>query len=340
MSSLVRKWFVPLVPAALVAGVLAVGGGVARAAPTEAAGGACHKNDVAPTQVHVSVGGVDRSALVHVPAGRAGHRRLPLVLTFHGAGSTAEFQASYDGVDAQGDRAGFVSVHPQGTPVSLFGAPTLGWDIYNPASTEPAFVRALLDELEARLCVDHERVYAIGLSNGGGLAELLSCTLGDRIAAIATIAPLPAPPCPGAPAMPTISFHGRQDALVPYDGIPVVGLPGAEADLAAAAARNRCQPAVPTARPVADGVALLRWRGCHAPTELYRLDGQGHSWPGHSYGLTEAQWEQLLTAIGPPPGLTVVQAATSLALTNDAIDATALSWSFFQRAHLGDADGR
>lgn len=324
-----------------MAGALLAGGGAAVAAPASTPSqGSCEGVGAPPTEVRVEVGGVVRSALVHVPAGTSARHRAPLVLSFHGAGSTAEFQASYDGVDAQADRSGFISVHPQGTAIDLFGVPTLGWDIFNPNTTEPAFVRSLLDELESTLCIDHDRVYAIGLSNGGGMVELLACTLSDRIAAVSTVAPLPAPPCPGAPAVPTISFHGRQDLLVPYDGIPVVGLPGAEADMASIAARNGCRPGIPVARPVADQVARLRWRDCEAATVLYRLDGQGHSWPGHSYGLTEAQWEQLLSAIGPPPGLTVVQAATSLSLTNNAIDATAVSWSFFRDRHLSDHDGR
>lgn len=320
-----------------VAAGMVVGGGTATASAAQREhGGSCHGRGAPPTQVEVVVGGLTRTALVHVPTRLRANRRAPMVLSFHGAGSTAEFQTGYDGVDAQADVSGFISVHPQGVPVNLLGLTTLGWDIFSPNSAEPAFVRALLDELERTLCVDHDRVYAIGLSNGGGMVELLACTLSDRIAAISAIAALPAPPCPGSRPVPTIAFHGRQDLLVPYDGVPIVGIPGAEADLGAIATRNACSTTPPTPRAVTTRVARLRWAECDAATVLYRLDGQGHSWPGHSYGLTEEQWVQLFALSGPPPGLTAARAAASLALTNNEIDATALSWSFFTTKHRSE----
>jgi len=313
--------------------------GAAVASPSSAGHGeSCRDRGAPPTQVEVPVGGVTRTALVHVPASVRASRRAPLVLSFHGAGSTAEFQASYDGVDAQADAAGFIAVHPQGLTINLLGATVLGWDIFSANSSEPAFVRALLDRLDATLCVDDSRVYAIGISNGGGMVELLACTLSDRIAAVATVAALPALPCPGSRPVPTIAFHGRQDLLIPYDGIAGLAIPGAEADLAGIAARNDCSTTQPAPRSITAQVARLRWRDCEAATVLYRLDGQGHSWPGHSFGLTEAQWVQLLTLSGPLPGLTIAQQAGTLALTNNEIDATALSWSFFRNEHLAERD--
>lgn len=293
------------------------------------------------TNVVVPIDGHDRTALVHVPASLDLRHRAPLVLSFHGAGTTAEFQASYDGVDAEGDAAGYISVHPQGLPVDLLGngSIVLGWDLYNPDTRDPAFVRALLTQLDSVLCIDSRRVYATGISNGGGMAQLLACTLTDRIAAIAPVAALPALPCPGAAPTPTIAFHGRQDLLVPYDGIPAVGLPGTEDVVGAIAIRNGCSPEPPARRAVTAHVQRIRWDDCRAPTVLYRIEQHGHAWPGHSFGLTEMQWEEFFTANGPPlGGLTIAQAAFSLSLTTNEIDATALAWQFFRsRGHESGA---
>ena len=293
------------------------------------------------TNVVVPIDGHDRTALVHVPASLDLRHRAPLVLSFHGSGTTAEFQAGYDGVDAEGDAAGYISVHPQGLPVDLLGngSIVLGWDLYNPDTRDPAFVRALLTQLDSVLCIDSRRVYATGISNGGGMAQLLACTLTDRIAAIAPVAALPALPCPGAAPTPTIAFHGRQDLFVPYDGIRAVGLPGVEDVVGAIAIRNGCSPEPPARRAVTAHVERIRWDDCRAQTVLYRIEQHGHAWPGHSFGLTETQWKAFFTANGPPlGGLTIAQAAFSLSLTTNEIDATALAWQFFRsRGHESGA---
>ena len=46
------------------------------------------------------------------------------------------------------------------------------------------FISELIDTLEAAYNIDPARIYANGLSNGGGMAFVLSCTLSDRIAAV------------------------------------------------------------------------------------------------------------------------------------------------------------
>src|SRR5256886_17323628 len=45
------------------------------------------------------------------------------------------------------------------------------------------FISELIDTLEAAYNIDPTRIYANGLSAGGGMAFVLSCTLSDRIAA-------------------------------------------------------------------------------------------------------------------------------------------------------------
>jgi polyhydroxybutyrate depolymerase len=275
---------------------------------------------------------IARSALVHIPTSLPAHRRAPVVITFHGAQLTADFQASFDGVNQLADSEGFISVHPQGLIIDLFGTPTMGWDVYNPNTNEPAFVAALLDELTTTLCVDPHRIYAIGFSQGGGMAQLAACVLDGRFAAIASIEALPARPCPTAPPVPVVAFHGLQDLVVPYDtGLPAVGLPPTPTTLQVIATRNGCTTEPPDVRHINTNVDQLRWENCDAPTELYRINQHGHSWPGHPYGLTEAQWEAFFTATGTGiAGLTTQQAATTLALTSNNIDATAVAWHFFR----------
>ena len=48
-------------------------------------------------------------------------------------------------------------------------------------------MRALIEKLEASYNIDKTRIFANGMSNVGGMAFVLSCTLSDRIAAVGMV---------------------------------------------------------------------------------------------------------------------------------------------------------
>ena len=50
------------------------------------------------------------------------------------------------------------------------------------------FISDLIDRLAEAYNIDPVRIYANGLSNGGGMVFVLSCTLSDRIAAVGMVA--------------------------------------------------------------------------------------------------------------------------------------------------------
>src|SRR5439155_25550309 len=83
------------------------------------------------------------------------------------------------------------------------------------------FIAELIDTLKASYTIDPTRIYADGLSNGGGMAFALSCTLSDRIAAVGLVASaqfLPWNECQDQRAVPVIAFHGTEDRFTPYHG--------------------------------------------------------------------------------------------------------------------------
>ena len=83
------------------------------------------------------------------------------------------------------------------------------------------FISDLIDDLEKAYNIDPTRIYANGLSNGGGMAFVLSCTLSDRIAAVGMVAAaqmLPWSWCTDHRPVPMIAFHGTADSIVPYEG--------------------------------------------------------------------------------------------------------------------------
>jgi len=231
--------------------------------------------------------GQERAYLLYVPASYDPTAPTPLVISLHGAMSWPAMQRDLTGWNRLADREGLIVVYPSGT-----GTGVKTW--YMKGSADPAhmpdvmYISALIDTLEATYHIDPKRIYLNGMSNGGGMAFVLSCTLSDRIAAIGVVSAAQSLPwswCPDSTAVPMIAFHGTADPIVPYAGGKVAiapqPFPSVSAWVSSWAARNRCDPeAVDSA--VATGVTRTEYRGCahDATVALYTIQGGGHQWPG------------------------------------------------------------
>ena len=233
----------------------------------------------------------------------------PLILDFHGSGSNAVQQAAYSQVPARGGAAGYLVA----TPDALGGR----WDLARPgtATADRAFVTDLVADLAGRYCLDRARVFATGISLGSQFAAILACDPSNRIAAVALVAAdYLIRPCTGP--VPVLAFHGTADPVVPYGnggtgrsvpGIPVVGV---QENLAAWARLDGCRPTPAVTRPAA-GIVRQAWRQCAGASSvtLYTVTGGGHTWPGSPVVLSAA-------AFGP---------------TTEAVSATGLLLTFFDR---------
>jgi len=261
------------------------------------------------TERRLTVGGVERVFLVHVPPQPAA--AMPLVVNFHGAGSDMTQHSLYSGFDALADRERFVTATPNGVDAAIRQWRFIG----TPDDVE--FATAIVDDLVANACVDETRVYATGISSGAAMSASLACQTSDVFAGFGLVAAnfyIPAL-CERATPRPMIVFHGTADAVVPYEGGEVATGAGlrvmpAEESAAAWAAHNGCA-SEPTETVVDTEVVRLEWSPCDDPVVLYRIVGGGHSWPG---------------AI----------AVERLGHTTDQIDAAATMWAFF--SETGDAD--
>ena len=90
------------------------------------------------------------------------------------------------------------------------------------------FVETLLDQLGETRNIDTDRVYAIGMSNGGMMSYLLACRLSQRIAAIASVTgsmTVDSENCIANRPVPVMQIHGVEDDVV-------LGGPGRAGDLA------------------------------------------------------------------------------------------------------------
>jgi polyhydroxybutyrate depolymerase len=262
--------------------------------------------------------GRKREYLLHVPQGYDRNRPVPLVISLHGAMNWPAYQAKVSQWNKEADADGFLVVYPSGT-----GTGPRAWFMEGAATPfqmpDVRFITDLIDTLEKAYKIDPARIYASGLSNGGGMAFVLSCTLSDRIAAIGAVSAaqsLPSSWCPDSTPVPMIAFHGTADRIVPYDGGRVAiapdPFPGVLEWTADWARRNRCA-LTPTDSVVAAGVSRREYRNCadDAAVVLYTIQGGGHQWPG---GEPIPEW-----LVGP---------------MSNSIDATKLMWAFFREHPL------
>ena len=167
----------------------------------------------------VDVDGTTRTYVVHVPNGFTGTEPVPLVLDFHTLGGTPNGEAANSGYAELADQEGFIVAWPLG----IEGA----WNIGPCCTTsrdvdDVGFARAIVEQIQTQACVDPKRVYAVGVANGGGMAYQLACNAADVFAAIAPsafdlLSDLQQPCEPERP-LTVISFRGRFDPLVPYEG--------------------------------------------------------------------------------------------------------------------------
>src|SRR5947209_6321368 len=166
-------------------------------------------------------GGLTRTYLLHVPAGYQAHSSEALVLNFHGHGSNAIQQEHRSGMSLLADQQGFIAVYPQGV---VGPAGRTGWATGargRPQVNDVLFVSDLLNPLQGILCIDALRIYATGFSNGGGMTNVLACTLAGRLAAFAPVSGS-YPPYPGGchpvRPVPLLELHATADRIVPYNG--------------------------------------------------------------------------------------------------------------------------
>jgi len=271
-----------LLPLALVAASAAraatTGGAAPEPAPPRSAGCAAPAGPSGDADLAFVSHGVRRTARVHVAPGAAG-RPAPLLLVFHGTGSNGRTMERYSGLVPQLDRGRGIGVFPDAKGPS--------WnDGDQPNDPDDAgFAGDLLAAVAGRWCVDERRVSAAGVSNGGGMAALLACTMGRRLAGIAIVAGgfAPLPPCRSRHPVSVLEIHGRKDPVAPYWGLPAQhGLGAVVPWLASWTRRDACRLTRPRARPIAPGTIRYDWGACLGGTRVEHVaiaDGR-HQWPG------------------------------------------------------------
>ncbi len=283
----------------------------------------------------LTVDDVERRYLLTVPSAHDGETPLPVVFSSHGLMEGADIHSVMTAYSALAKEEGFVVVFPHGTddPVR--------WNT-RPESPNPdvVYFDAVLDQVNATLCIDESRVYATGLSNGAMFTSVLICERADVIAAAAPVAGImDVEPCDQSRPVPLVSFHGTADGILLFNGgVDISGIPGSEsadasevpdaadpdterppvdldgpgypATIATFAERNGCDPDYTDTEATDELVHRVYDCPDGADVEFYIVVDGGHTWPS-------SEFSQSIEAF--------------VGYTTFDIDATRDSWEFMSR---------
>jgi poly(3-hydroxybutyrate) depolymerase len=227
----------------------------------------------------ISVDGTTREYILKVPDGYDADLPYKLVFAFHARGGNASQVAG-------GSNNDYYGLHERSEGSAIFVSPEgidAGWR--NTDGRDIAFVRAMLGELSAKLCIDQQRIFSTGFSFGGMMSDAIGCAMADVFRAIAPMAggvPNPEHPYSGCDQVnddpiAVLMIHGDNDTVVPLaDGMDALDI---------FLGRSQCQP---DTAPV-DPSPCVAYQGCldEAPIQLCEFPG-GHQVPGFA---SQAIWD-------------------------------------------------
>ncbi|TAN62605.1 esterase [bacterium] len=277
----------------------------------------------------ITVDGMVRTYLLHIPYAYNARKDYPLVLGFHGGGGTGAKFAQQTDFRVYADKEGFIAVFPDGIEHNWNDGRD-STDAYELGVNDVKFVRILVEHLKSKLRIDAFRVYAAGVSNGGFFSHRLGCEAADIFTAIGVdVAAMPTnmvSKCNPVKPVSLVAIQGTVDPFIPINGgdtkhktlgIGDGGLTeSAWRTMELWASKNGCR-----ARPVItklparvhDGTSVTgyEYKNCRGDSAMnyYIVDGMGHNWPPNEPGREKER------IVGP---------------TSKNIDATKVFWEFFE----------
>ena len=135
--------------------------------------------DIFPSE-QLTVGDTARNYRIVIP--HTLPQPAPIVFAFHGTGDSTESMANYSQLDQLASRNGFIVVYPAAKN-GMWATIDVSPDTLN-TNPDVRFFDRLLDHLAGRYNIDRDRVYVVGMSNGGTFAQLLANARSNKIAAV------------------------------------------------------------------------------------------------------------------------------------------------------------
>lgn len=216
---------------------------------------------------------LDRQYMIRIPEGYDNNHPYPVVFGFHwmggnmnevDGGGTSGYTWSYYGIREKADKSAnkqMIFIAPDGI--------SAGWG--NDGGRDLSLVDDILKLVEDDLCVDKERLFAMGFSYGGGMSFAIACARAKVFRAVAVYAGAQLSGCEGGKdPIAYIGFHSISD--------PRCGIAGGRALRDRFVQNNGCTPQNPP-QPVGLTHVITEFQGCDEgyPVVWCEFDGGGHT---------------------------------------------------------------
>lgn len=243
---------------------------------------------------NVESGGLTRNFTIYIPSSYNDNpnKQWPLIIDYHGSSGTPDGQ--YNNSKYWNYTAGqeYLAVYPQGVKKHWQGP-----SYAVPGVNDLNFTTDLLAHLRTAYCIDSNRIYASGKSNGGGFVDTLACSdNGDEFAAFAMAAAAlytdnSESGCPKKRAI--LESHGDADCTIPYNGTPDGNggvLPNITEWVGWWGQRDGCDPVADrreTAGSWGYNVTSYSCGGLVDVVQHYQVFHLGHCWPSSTGDNTD-----------------------------------------------------
>jgi polyhydroxybutyrate depolymerase len=189
----------------------------------------------------------DRPFTLFLPTSYESSKPAPLILALHGYSSSGEKFEKYLNLTAVAQARGILYVHPDGTADKagnrFWNATPECCDFAPKKVNDDGYLMSIIDEVSKKYNVDQDRIYVIGHSNGGFMANHMACSHADRLAAIVNIAGgtySEISNCKPVAPVNVLQIWGTSDETYKINHILGVAIPGAVKTVASWARFDRC----------------------------------------------------------------------------------------------------
>ena len=252
------------------------------------------------TENIIRTGERERMYLNYTPSGLVKGKTYPLLIVLHGGGGNAKRTMTFCGFNVLAERDKFLVVYPEGYKKGWHdGRIAPGVDAYAEKVDDVEFISKVISEMQSKMSVDPNRIFATGISNGAMMSLQLAYKLSDKIRAIApvcgNIAENQAKDYKPANPVAVLIINGTEDPLVPYEGgyvlserskrgrvVSTTQMMKIWMSLIPSSDKETVQSMSDTNKEdgcVPERIIFPSW-GMNNPIQLIRITGGGHTWPG------------------------------------------------------------
>ena len=218
----------------------------------------------------------------------------PLLVLLHGYTASGAIQEAYFRFELLAEERGFLYVHPDGTTNVVgeqFWNATEACCGFTSTIDDSAYLKALIEQVQADYNVDAQRIFLVGHSNGGFMSYRMACDYSDTIAAVASLAGatfIDSADCRADQPVSVLQVHGTADATIAFEGDSIFGraYPAAATTVASWADINGCATDTEVTSDAFDLVvdlegadsSLTAYTDCPAGVgvELWTIEGGSH----------------------------------------------------------------